>query len=65
MPVPDKAFIEIFGMKIRDGCGDHSCLVRKTHGMGTNGGCRCIPPGTKFAYRVQITRELQRLGYPK
>lgn len=23
------------------GCGDHSCVVAKPNGMGTNGGCRC------------------------
>ena len=25
------------------GCGDHSCVVRRPRGMGTNGGCRCLP----------------------
>lgn len=23
------------------GCGDHSCIVKKPIGQGTNGGCRC------------------------
>ena len=25
------------------GCGDHSCVVEKPKGQGTNGGCRCSP----------------------
>lgn len=25
------------------GCGDNSCLVSKSIGMATNGGCRCEP----------------------
>lgn len=27
----------------RLGCSDHGCVVSKPKGMGTNGGCRCIP----------------------
>lgn len=29
------------------GCGDNSCIfgvIRKSHGMATNGGCRCFEP---------------------
>ena len=25
------------------GCGDHSCIINKPEGQGTNGGCRCKP----------------------
>lgn len=24
------------------GCGNHSCIIRKPSGQGTNGGCTCI-----------------------
>ena len=27
---------------MQDGCGDGHCVVRKTRGMHTNGGCRCL-----------------------
>ncbi len=25
-----------------EGCGDHSCLLKRPKGMATNGGCRCF-----------------------
>jgi len=27
----------------RLGCSDHGCVVSKPKGMGTNGGCKCLP----------------------
>lgn len=60
----EKDFLTVARVRIRNGCGDHSCLVLKPKGMGTNGGCRCIPPGVGFAKRQEIVLELQRRGYP-
>ncbi|MGE6778308.1 hypothetical protein ACQKFL_11775 [Vreelandella titanicae] len=35
------------------GCSDHSCLIRKPEGMGTNGGCRCHTDRSKASIIIQ------------
>ena len=42
------------------GCGDHSCLIEKPEGMGTNGGCRCHQDRTKASIIVQRLAALRR-----
>jgi len=57
----------ILGYQIGNGCTNHSCMVRKIpmgH-MGTNGMCSCIPRDLPSGMRLQIKRELVKLGYPK
>lgn len=39
-------------------CGDHSCVVARTKGMGTNGGCRCDARNLRMA--VQLFRKFMR-----
>lgn len=41
-----------------EGCGDHSCVVAKPGGMGTNGGCRCERVHLRRA--VHVLRERLR-----
>lgn len=38
------------------GCGDHSCVVRRPDGMGTNGGCQCSERQLRRAVRVLTAR---------
>ena len=33
-------------------CGDHSCLIAPTGGMGTNGGCRCEARNMRIALQL-------------
>ena len=42
------------------GCGDHSCLIEKPEGLGTNGGCRCHNDRTKASIIVQRLAALRR-----
>lgn len=42
------------------GCGDHSCVVTRSKGMGTNGGCRCDERRLRRAVG-QLRYELNRL----
>lgn len=41
-----------------EGCGDHSCVIAKPGGMGTNGGCRCERVHLRRA--VHVLRERLR-----
>jgi len=41
------------------GCGDHSCLLEKPNGTGTNGGCRCLRD-IEHNLRWKIMKALQR-----
>lgn len=46
-----------------EGCGDHSCVVAKPKGMGTNGGCRCDE--RRLRHAVQVLRaqvQMRRLS---
>lgn len=36
------------------GCGDHSCVIARPTGMGTNGGCRC--PDYKLRHTIRVYR---------
>ncbi len=38
------------------GCSDHNCVVSKPIGMGTNGGCKCLPSGMPLIERVRLRR---------
>ena len=40
------------------GCSDHNCVVAPPRGMGTNGGCRCLPRELPLADRVRLRRAL-------
>lgn len=40
-------------LKNISGCSDHSCLIRKPEGMGTNGGCRCHTDRSKASIIFQ------------
>jgi hypothetical protein len=42
--------------EILAGCGDHSCVVARPKGMGTNGGCRCEPTTLRRALRAEQKR---------
>jgi len=42
------------------GCGDHSCIVKKPIGQGTNGGCRC----PERVLKVIVRRLKKRLATP-
>lgn len=57
--------MNILGFEIKDGCSGHGCYVRKVKGMGTNGGCNCIPETIPFEDRIRIHKELIKQGYPK
>ena len=35
--------MSIYEEALKKGCGDHGCYFVKPEGMGTNGGCRCLP----------------------
>lgn len=43
-------------------CGDHSCVVAPTKGMGTNGGCRCDARNLQMA--VHLFRRFMRDNHP-
>jgi hypothetical protein len=43
-----------------EGCGDHSCIIAKPRGMGTNGGCRCLKE-MSFETRVRVGKAIQTL----
>lgn len=47
-----------------EGCGDHSCIVAPTRGMGTNGGCRCDIRALRVAVQV-LHAEVDRLKLDK
>lgn len=40
------------------GCGDHSCMIRRPEGMGTNGSCRCRSKISReqFSYLTSLFR---------
>lgn len=38
------------------GCSDHNCVVSKPLGMGTNGGCHCLPRELPLADKIRIRR---------
>lgn len=38
-----QADFELLLRKSLHGCGNHSCVIKKPRGMGTNGPCRCRP----------------------
>lgn len=42
------------------GCGDHSCVVARPNGMGTNGGCRCDEHALRRAVITLRAREQVR-----
>jgi hypothetical protein len=44
------------------GCSDHSCIVRRPTGMGTNGGCRCRPSILHVVMR-RMKRHIEHLEY--
>jgi len=29
--------------RLHGGCGNHGCVIRPPHGLGTNASCRCRP----------------------
>lgn len=35
--------IQRLATKLKDGCGDGGCIIKKPSGMHTNAGCRCTP----------------------
>lgn len=44
------------------GCGNHSCLIRKPTGMGTNGACSCSRNGFAMQRFIRLARaEISRL----
>ena len=46
---PDFTAIAARVLDAPQGCGDHSCVVARPRGMGTNGGCRCERPTLRHA----------------
>jgi len=42
------------------GCGNHSCILEKTKGLGTNGGCSCLRD-LRFKQRIRVEKLLKRL----
>ena len=45
---------------ILTGCNDHSCIIQKPRGLGTNSGCRC--PRWKAEMRIrQLSTALRRI----
>ena len=42
-PITAERLAEIEAQLDELACSDHGCVVSKPKGMGTNGGCRCIP----------------------
>ena len=41
-------------------CGDHSCILDKPTGQGTNGGCRCIAAHMTVDQRMRVQKYIQR-----
>ena len=45
------------------GCSDHNCCLVKVTGMGTNGGCKCLPATGKVdVYKCIAAIELSKLA---
>lgn len=47
-------FIDLFGAI--ENCQNNSCEIKKTRGMGTNGGCRCSERQLRRALRIAKKR---------
>lgn len=44
-----------------DGCTNHSCIIKKPEGMGTNGTCHCLQKLTK-QQQATVNRRLKTIS---
>jgi hypothetical protein len=45
-------------------CGDTGCYLKvrgRSSGMGTNGGCKCLPPMNEYRYRDWVDENRTRV----
>jgi hypothetical protein len=44
-------------------CSDHGCVIAKRTGMGTNGGCHCVPSIGRKMFPEDRRRILEALAW--
>lgn len=48
--------------RLHNGCGNHSCVVKKPTGQATNGACRCTP--MSFARDIKFIANELPINWP-